>query len=141
LSKGVVSPRTTQEAMRHSDMNLTMNTHTNPKQLDMVGALESLPALPWRLGAAQFEHGRITISATGTDDSTASPLAPTSAKRGRLQTIVGQIVRQAAEQGDDETANATGLTVQDLRPLPIMDNGRQKERETRVELATSSLGS
>ena len=29
----------------------------------------------------------------------------------------------------------------DLRPLSIVDNGRIKERETRLELATSSLGS
>lgn len=34
-----------------------------------------------------------------------------------------------------------GLVGKDLRPLSAVDNGRQAERETRLELATSSLGS
>ena len=49
LSKGGVTPRTAQAAMRHSDVNLTMNTYTDPKLLDVAGAMEALPALP--LGA------------------------------------------------------------------------------------------
>ena len=145
LSKGGVSPRTAQAAMRHSDVNLTMNTYTDPKLLDVAGAMESLPSLPLGPEAGQFECGRNALSATGTADSTTLPLAPTLAptrgKRGQLQTIVRPIARQAGEQEDNQTAIASGMAVQDLRPLSIMDNGRQKERETRVELATSSLGS
>ena len=41
-----MSPRTAQAAMRHSDVNLTMGTYTDPKLLDVAGAMESLPALP-----------------------------------------------------------------------------------------------
>ena len=49
LSKGGVTPRTAQAAMRHSEIDLTMNVYTDPKLLDVAGAVESLPALP--LGA------------------------------------------------------------------------------------------
>ena len=46
LSKGGVSPRTAQAAMRHSTIELTMSTYTDPRLLDVVGALDVLPSLP-----------------------------------------------------------------------------------------------
>ena len=45
LSKGGVAPRTAQAAMRHSSIDLTMNVYTDPKLLDVQGALDSLPSL------------------------------------------------------------------------------------------------
>ena len=38
LSKGGVTPRTAQAAMRHSEIDLTMNIYTDPKLLDVAGA-------------------------------------------------------------------------------------------------------
>ena len=73
LSKGGVAPRTAQAAMRHSSINLTMNTYTDPKLLDVQGAMESLPALP--LGAEQ-QNTTEYLTATGTDDSSPSQFAP-----------------------------------------------------------------
>ena len=46
LSAGGVSPRTAQAALRHADLKLTMETYTDPKLLDVRGALDSLPKLP-----------------------------------------------------------------------------------------------
>ena len=46
LSKGGVPPRTAQAAMRHSKIDLTMNVYTDPKLLDVAGAMEALPSLP-----------------------------------------------------------------------------------------------
>jgi integrase len=46
LSKGGVPPRTAQAAMRHSDLRLTMGVYTDPKLLDVRGALGVPPALP-----------------------------------------------------------------------------------------------
>ncbi len=46
LSRGGVAPRTAQAAMRHSTIELTMNTYTDPRLLDVAGALEALPSLP-----------------------------------------------------------------------------------------------
>ena len=54
LSKGGVSPRTAQAAMRHSTIDLTMSTYTDPRLLDVAGALEVLPSLP----LADGPHGQ-----------------------------------------------------------------------------------
>jgi integrase len=78
LSKGGVAPRTAQAAMRHSDIRLTMQTYTDPKLLDVSGALRTLPALPIdvpRIDAApfaprfaptrQFVHGTVNSCHNG----------------------------------------------------------------------------
>ena len=64
LSKGGVAPRTAQAAMRHSTIDLTMNTYTDPRLLDIHGALNSLPSL--NLNASPSTN-RIAMRATGTD--------------------------------------------------------------------------
>jgi integrase len=46
LSAAGVAPRTAQAAMRHSTIDLTMNVYTDPKLLDVAGAMDLLPALP-----------------------------------------------------------------------------------------------
>ena len=46
LSKGGVSPRTAQAAMRHSSIDLTMNVYTDPKLLDVAGAMEASAGAP-----------------------------------------------------------------------------------------------
>lgn len=46
LSKAGVSLRTAQAAMRHSDPSLTANVYTDPRLLDVAGAIERLPHLP-----------------------------------------------------------------------------------------------
>jgi integrase len=45
LSKAGVPLRTAQAAMRHSDPSLTANVYTDPRMLDVAGALASLPRL------------------------------------------------------------------------------------------------
>lgn len=46
LSKAGVPLRTAQAAMRHSDPSLTANVYTDPKLLDVAGAVASLVDLP-----------------------------------------------------------------------------------------------
>ncbi|MBL9033101.1 MAG: tyrosine-type recombinase/integrase [Phycisphaerae bacterium] len=46
LSKAGVPLRTARAAMRHSDPSLTANVYTDPKLLDVAGAVASLPDLP-----------------------------------------------------------------------------------------------
>ena len=41
LSAGGVAPRTAQAAMRHGSIDLTMNVYTDPRVLDVAGALDS----------------------------------------------------------------------------------------------------
>ena len=45
LSARGVLPRTAQAAMRHSNIQLTMNLYTDPRLLDVAAALEALPRL------------------------------------------------------------------------------------------------
>jgi integrase len=81
MSKGGVAPRTAQAAMRHSKIDLTMSVYTDPKLLDVRGALDVLPALP--LDGAGQEHAAAV--ATGTEGKPGNPdrnvrlLAPTLA--------------------------------------------------------------
>ena len=70
LSKGGVTPRTAQAAMRHSNIDLTMNVYTDPKLLDVQGALDSLPSLNLD---ASLSTERQMVRATGTDDQDAMP--------------------------------------------------------------------
>ena len=62
LSTSGVSPRVAQEAMRHSTMELTMKVYTDPKLLDIAGAVASMPALN-----AKPTSKRVPARATGTD--------------------------------------------------------------------------
>jgi integrase len=57
MSRGGVAPRVAQAAMRHASLSMTMSVYTDPKLLDVAGALRVLPALP--LDAA--------LAATGTE--------------------------------------------------------------------------
>ncbi len=70
LSKGGVTPRTAQAAMRHSNIDLTMNVYTDPKLLDVQGALDSLPSLDWKSSPSTE---RQTMRATGTDVQDTTP--------------------------------------------------------------------
>jgi Phage integrase family len=76
LSKGGVAPRTAQAAMRHKSLDMTMQVYTDPKLLDVRGALDSLPMLPLDNGQRDIAEA---ARATGTDDLRQSPLAPTLA--------------------------------------------------------------
>src|SRR5262249_24075753 len=72
LSKGGVAPRTAQAAMRHSDIKLTMGVYTDPKLLDVRGALDALPALPLQ---SEQSEGQ-TLRATGTGGEVARKFVP-----------------------------------------------------------------
>ena len=78
-----VAPRTAQAALRHSSITLTMQAYTDPRLLDVAGALDALPALP-TAGPAPAE-----ARATGTTGAknVAPNVAPNSAGRGRKRSV------------------------------------------------------
>jgi integrase len=78
LSVGGVAPRTAQAAMRHSSIDLTMAVYTDPKLLDVYGAMDALPSLPLN---DEPTPERMSKQATGTDDSRPFPVAPTVAPK------------------------------------------------------------
>ena len=127
LSKGGVAPRTAQAAMRHSTINLTMNTYTDPKLLDVAGAVEALPALP--LGAGT-QRERIAAKATGTDDFGASQFAPKFAPTSGKTCILGSILDKAtSNRGETVEAGAGAVSAYPVKrnePLSTLDNGSSK---------------
>ena len=69
--------------MRDSDIGLTMNTYTDPRLLDVAGALNALPELPLD-DSDKAERQK----ATGTDDRTLVPmLVQNAGKRCTTRTI------------------------------------------------------
>ncbi len=142
LSKGGVAPRTAQAAMRHSDVNLTMNVYTDPKLLDVAGAMESLPALPLEAGSQTAAN---VLSATGTDNSTASPLAPTLAptagKTRTLQSIVDKIASEAEQSRATAAVAASAYPVKQNNPLTTVVNVLLRVETSGLEPPTPSLQS
>ncbi len=142
LSKGGVTPRTAQAAMRHSNVNLTMNTYTDPKLLDVAGAMEALPSLPLGRGP---QTEAVALRATGTDDSTASPLAPTLAptagKTRPLQSIVDKIASAAGKSGATDSVAVSACPVKRNNPLTSAVNGLLDVGDTGLEPVTPSLSS
>jgi integrase len=141
LSKGGVAPRTAQAAMRHSTIDLTMNTYTDPKLLDVAGALDALPALPLD-GTPDRQEQR----ATGTDDLRVSrlhQLAPTLAPNsGRSSTPLSFAVKMAADDADDAaTASVDGnpWNVKQKHPLTTAVNGCGEVERKGVEPSTFAL--
>ncbi len=67
LSAGGVPLRTAQAAMRHSDPSLTANVYTDPRLLDVAGALDALPAL--RLDRPDVDSMRATGTVGGSNPS------------------------------------------------------------------------
>ncbi len=124
LSKGGVTPRTAQAAMRHSKIDLTMNVYTDPKLLDVAGAVEALPALPLGNGS-QTEAA--ALSATGTDDMTASQFAPkfapTSGEPCILRSILDRVTGEVREVKDAEAVAASACPVKQNNPLTSAVNG------------------
>jgi hypothetical protein len=103
LSAAGVAPRTAQAAMRHSTIDLTMNVYTDPKLLDVAGAMEALPALPL-VGREASEAA--AVRATGTDNSVARQFAPKFAPTTGKTCTLGAIVDKAASESRKSSAIA-----------------------------------
>jgi hypothetical protein len=84
LSMAGVPLRTAQAAMRHSSPVLTANIYTDPRLLDIHGAVESLPALT-STGATHDGSGK--QRGTGTADDRPPKLAPEAYSRVQTESF------------------------------------------------------
>ena len=136
LSTSGVSPRTAQAAMRHSSINLTMNTYTDPRLLDVAGALDSLPSL-----SQKWEP--YAVKATGTCDLTASPLAPTLApdadNRGVLVSIPVNLTTVQQTDSESLPLSASAYAAKGKDPLTTVVNGSHKGPPRGLEPWTYAL--
>jgi len=124
LSKGGVTPRTAQAAMRHSKIDLTMNVYTDPKLLDVAGAVETLPSLPLPAGP---QSEAIAAKATGTEDLPLSPLVPklvpTAGKQGPMWSTTDKKASKGGETVKSEGVAVSAYPVKRKDPLTIAVNG------------------
>lgn len=123
LSRAGVGPRTAQAALRHSDIRLTMQTYTDPKLLDIAGALKSLPAMP--IGDERSAMSQ-SAKATGTDDLGQNPFAPrfapTADRRGQNEAIPVKLADGTSNTRDDDGVDATSMPVNTNGPLTTSVN-------------------
>ena len=142
LSKGGVAPRTAQAAMRHASIDLTMNVYTDPRLLDVQGALDALPALPLS-DEPDVQEGRRYL--TGTDDSAnlqlAPRLAPTTDFSSQNQSAPGKTSEDATKHDKALEGSVTVIPVKRKHPLPTAGIGCLAVGDTGLEPVTPSLSS
>ena len=152
LSRAGVAPRTAQAAMRHSTINLTMNTYTDPRLLDVAGAMESLPSFPLDAQPGQLGQADVDVRATGTDDNAplsadapavvnavsaadaddsgasefAPKFAPNADKRGILGATTDTQASERPKTADGSPLAATAYPVTKKDPQSTADNGSSK---------------
>ena len=121
LSKGGVSPRTAQAAMRHSTLEMTMNTYTDPRLLDVAGAMDALPMLPLDGGPI-----RDSEKATGTDARTLVPMLVPDAGQPSTSGSSGDI---RVEKGNSPRMPVNGHVVNGSDVKSTVDTKRAKGLE------------
>ena len=142
LSKGGVSPRTAQAAMRHSSVDLTMNVYTDPRLLDVHAAVDALPELSLNHFELLGEEATGTAVDTTCDRFFVAPIvAPTRSNGSQFRSIPGKPTASRPAGNEPATVAASGWPVKRNKPLSLRDNGLQRERVTGLEPATASLGS
>jgi integrase len=138
LSKGGVAPRTAQAALRHSSINLTMGTYTDPKLLDIHGALDALPPLPLNTSPEQKE-----LKATGTRESVGPEFAPAFAPTPvKGSESVANAAKTAADQSLRNRTSRDGVNcfaVKRNDPLTNVVNGSRGVERKGIEPSTSAL--
>lgn len=134
-----VAPRIAQAALRHSSLELTMQLYTDPRLLDVAGALAALPALPTAGSTAEAAR------ATGTDDAVALSVALTrgrnrpneslsvsnsnASKKAKAtpSTLETRVSRQnpnssdRTRTGDTRLMKPSAVCVEDLENKPILN--------------------
>ena len=136
LSKGGVAPRTAQAAMRHSDIRLTMGVYTDPKLLDIRGALDALPTLALGTDPAGQANA---MKRTGTDCTLAPMLAPTLDNRVTKLSITDKMDTDAEERQAERSIVVSVDADKTKNPLTFPVNGCLRVGATGLEPVTPSV--
>jgi integrase len=124
-----VAPRTAQAALRHSSLELTMQHYTDPRLLDVVGALDSLPALP--------SAGMSTepVRAVGAGPAVAVALGVALDAGNARQNVSSRGRESGRRPAGDKNGKRT------KSPKNCVIPAQTEERAKGLEPSTSSLGS
>ncbi|MCA8994637.1 MAG: tyrosine-type recombinase/integrase, partial [Planctomycetaceae bacterium] len=118
LSCEGVAPRTAQAAMRHSDISLTMQVYTDPKLLDVHGALTNLPSIPLD-GSDPMSQER----ATGTTGGAVAPnVAPKLGQPRQLGAVEGNPLPSAQLKPVSDGVAVTSMPDTKKASLSVGDN-------------------
>ncbi len=112
LSATGTAPRTAQQAMRHSDIKLTMTVYTDPALLDVRKALDNLPAF-----AAD------NAESPGPKPPTKAP--PTGGKTGQFLVLPGNVGRESGRAPGRAETLKNGWNGNEKPPLttPVISGG------------------
>ena len=127
--------------MRHSDIKLTMGLYTDPRLLDVRGALEKLPALPLAAGPdTRIGVGRLMGTdgrSAGQTGPVAPPVAPTRCNGGqsRSSTVTDGLTNESESDGH-RVCGTTG-NVNEKPPVTTQVIGGHRVGLTGFEPATS----
>ena len=124
LSQNGVAPRTAQAAMRHSKIDLTMNVYTDPRLLDVSGALDALPTMSL---TGDLNRSSEVVSMTGTDGQD-DPILPPILPPGIAQSVHSEssavtLAFRSAEDSDYESTDSNCTNTNEKGPLSAIDNG------------------
>jgi integrase len=134
LSKGGVSLRTAQAAMRHSDPSLTANVYTDPRLLDVGAALDALPALPLPGSSRESE----IVRATGTDCRTVAPtVAPARGHSSASPSIPDTMAANPDRGGKCQRFDVMSCAGNKKNPLSSTDSGLSRIGPAGFEPTTS----
>ena len=116
LSIAGVSLRTAQAAMRHSSPNLTANVYTDPRLLDIHGAVEALPTLTLNSTKSPNSEAMVANGAFGVGCEFLGPtLGPTCGQTGQTvsftDNIGGVCGVSYVDSGLPESAYKTAVTL------------------------------
>jgi len=129
LSRAGVAPRTAQAVMRHSDIRLTMGVYTDPKLLDVAGAVESLPAVT----GERTERG-VRTGTDGTDATQLVPLlVPTHAQQGHRESIPDPFAESGTLNAHRAESHVTSTGDTKKASLSLADNEASEERLMGIE--------
>ena len=111
LSASGVTPRTAQAALRHSTLDLTMQVYTDPRLLDVAGALDVLPALPLDQPTAETAQRAVAMAGGGT----AGPMRPTGQATVRTA-AAGRTLATEQRTGGEHAASRKAIDRQLAQP-------------------------
>ena len=135
LSRAGVAPRTAQAAMRHAKIDLTMNVYTDPRLLDVAGALDTLPALA--LTPAD-DRQRATGTAGRTVAPTVAPTRRRTVQNGSSPVILAGSAKLVEMLND---VDVTSCTDKRKEPLTTPVSGPRGVGVIGLEPMTPSLSS
>ncbi len=122
LSKAGVSPRVAQAAMRHSSIDMTMNVYTDPRLLDVQGAIESLPTMT----ATTEPTPNQQRMAAGAENLVAPTVAPTTDFARNSQSTAVTLLAISSEADFENSIDVTSIAGNEKRSLSHADNERHE---------------